>query len=330
MSDRDAFGNPILPAGAPHSGGWHPPVAPPATPPAPRQSEPPAGKSAVPHEPPVTHSAAPDEPPTAPPHAHPNPVPEPRTLLRRLAAPLIFLLALLSKLKGVLLVLAKLKFLTSAASMLVSIVAYASIWGWQFGVGFVALLFVHEMGHVIQLRREGLEASAPMFIPFMGAVVWAKSLGDNAVAEARVALAGPILGSLGAAACLAIYLAGGSELFRALAFTGFFLNLFNLLPVSPLDGGRAAAAISPWMWLLGVFGVAVLVFTHPNPILILIAFVAIWQTYHRFKAFREGGEEAKAYYAIGARARTITTLVYFGLVLVLAVAMYYTHLERTL
>ena len=118
--------------------------------------------------------------------------------------------------------------------MLVSVAAYALIWGWKFAVGFVALLFVHEMGHVIQLRREGIQASAPVFIPFLGAVVWAKSLGDDAAAEARVGLAGPILGSLGALACWIAGEALDSDLLVALAFTGFFLNLFNLLPVTPL------------------------------------------------------------------------------------------------
>jgi Zn-dependent protease len=260
----------------------------------------------------------------------PNPVPEPKSWIAKLAAPLVLLVALGSKLKVVLLALTKIKFLGSAGSMLVSIAAYGAIWGWKFGVGFVLLLFVHEMGHVIQLRREGLESSAPMFIPFMGAVVWAKSLGDDAAAEARVALAGPIVGSLGAAASAGIYGLTGNELFLALAFTGFFLNLFNLLPVSPLDGGRTVTAISPWMWLLGVFGMTALVLTFPNPILILIAAVAIWQTYTRFKEFREGGEAAQAYYAISTRARILTAVVYFGLIITLAVAMYYSHLERTL
>ena len=107
------------------------------------------------------------------------------------------------------------------------------------------------MGHVLQLRREGIEASAPMFIPFLGAVIWAKSLGDNAAAEARVGLAGPILGSLGAAALIPVADATGNDLFTALAFTGFFLNLFNLLPVRaarrrPRDGGAVA-----WMWFVG-------------------------------------------------------------------------------
>src|ERR671932_316148 len=99
--------------------------------------------------------------------------------------------------------------------MLVSVGAYSLIWGWKFAVGFVALLFVHEMGHVIQLRREGIKASAPVFIPFMGADFWSKSLGDNALAEARVGLAGPILGSLGAAACIPLALATGSDFWKA-------------------------------------------------------------------------------------------------------------------
>ena len=86
------------------------------------------------------------------------------------------------------------------------------IWGWKFALGFVVLLFVHEMGHVIQLRREGVKASAPVFIPFFGAAVWAKSLGDDALAEARVGLAGPVLGTIGAAACLPIAERDGQRL----------------------------------------------------------------------------------------------------------------------
>src|SRR4051794_11433118 len=114
-----------------------------------------------------------------------------------IAGALALIVSLGSKLKAVLLLLPKLKLLTTSGSMLVSIAAYALIWGWQFAVGFVLLIFVHEMGHVIQLRREGVPASAPMFIPFLGAVVGMKRLPDDAAAEARVGLAGPILGSVG-------------------------------------------------------------------------------------------------------------------------------------
>src|SRR5436305_7345002 len=115
--------------------------------------------------------------------------------------------------------------------MLVSIAAYAWLWGFPFAVGFVVLLLVHEMGHVIQLRREGIKASAPMFVPFLGAVIAAKSMGRDAGAEARVGLAGPVLGSMATLVPLAIWLATGSEFWRALAYVGFLINLFNLLPV---------------------------------------------------------------------------------------------------
>jgi Zn-dependent protease len=254
-----------------------------------------------------------------------------RGLLGRLLAPLVALIAFLSKIKVVLLALAKVKFLVTSGSMLVSIVAYASIWGWKFGVGFVVLLFVHEYGHVIQLRREGVkDVGAPVFIPFLGALIWAKTLGGNAAAEARVGLAGPILGSIGAAACVVLYAVTGNDLFRALAFTGFFLNLFNLLPVSPLDGGRAAAALSPWVWLVGVFAMVVLVLTLPNPIIVLIALVAIYQTYQRFRQFRSGDEAVRKYYAIPSRDRIIIAATYLALIVVLVLAMDATHLDRNL
>ena len=90
-----------------------------------------------------------------------------------------------------------------------------------------------------------------MFIPFMGALITSKSLGENALAEARVGLAGPILGSLAAAAVAVVGELTGSEMLIALAYVGFLVNLFNLLPVVPLDGGRAMAAMAPWMWFVG-------------------------------------------------------------------------------
>src|SRR5207247_2493778 len=171
------------------------------------------------------------------------------TLRNRIGGAVAALAVLLGKFKGVLLLLPKLKILTTSGSMLVSVAAYALIWGWRFAAGFVALIFIHEIGHVIQLRREGIKATAPMFIPFLGAYVGMKELPKDAAAEARVGLAGPVLGSLGALIPLAIWQATGNEFWQALAFVGFFLNLFNLLPVLPLDGGRAMSALTPWMWI---------------------------------------------------------------------------------
>jgi Zn-dependent protease len=157
-----------------------------------------------------------------------------------------------------------------------------------------------------------------------------KEMPKNAAAEARVGLAGPVLGSLGALAVLGLYGLTGNELFKALAFVGFFLNLFNLLPVGFLDGARAAAALSPWVWLLGVFGMVVLVLMWPNPIIILIAVLAIWETYRRFKQFRSGDPAIRAYYSIARRDRILIATTYLVLIVALVLAMDATHLERDL
>jgi Zn-dependent protease len=288
--------------------------------------------------PPSTPTPAPTPEPEWGHERAPAPAPPPprrtQSRLRRIFAPVIALGAVLAKtagsLKVLLLAIPKLKLLTTSGSMLVSIAAYSLIWGWTFALGFVVLLFVHEMGHVIQLRREGIKASAPMFIPFLGAVVSAKSLGDDAAAEARVGLAGPVLGTVGAAACAGIWQLTGNEFWQALAFTGFFLNLFNLLPVVPLDGGRAMAAMTPWMWFLGLGAMVAVAIAFPNPIIILIALFAGYETWRRWQALRAGGERALRYYRVSPNARLAVGTVYIGLVLLLVLGMDVTHLARTL
>jgi len=233
-----------------------------------------------------------------------------------------------AKAKVLLLALPKLKLFTTSASMLVSIVAYQLLFGWAFSVGFVLLLLVHEMGHVFQLRREGVEASAPMFIPFLGAVISAKSLGDDAAAEARVGLAGPILGTIGTLIPLGIWLATGEDLWRALAYMGFLLNLFNLLPVLPLDGGRAMAALSPWVWFAGFAGLIVLTFFFPNPILLLVILFGGIESWRRWKA--RHSPESVAFHDIPTRTRVGVAVVYLGLAAMLAVGVSETFFERSL
>jgi Zn-dependent protease len=230
-------------------------------------------------------------------------------------------------LKALLFALPNLKLFVTAGTALVSVAAYSIFFGWWFAVGFVVLLFVHEMGHVIALRREGIKASAPMFIPFMGAVIVSRSLGDNALSEARVGLAGPILGSLGAAAVAAVGALTDSSLLLALAYFGFFINLFNLLPVVPLDGGRAAAAMSPWMWFAG-FGVLVaLAFLNPgNPILLIIVVFAGIQTWHRWQQRKTRSLEQAAYYRVAPRHRLMVAGVYVGLIVLLVFGMNETHI----
>ena len=279
-------------------------------------------------------------PPQWLPPLSPQPVPEPprpapppprRTGLKRFTAPLFFgLLALLKWGKAILLFLPKAKVLTTSGSMLVSVAAYALIWGWSFAGGFVALLFIHELGHYIQLRREGVKPSGMVFIPFVGAVVGARSLGGSALAEARVGLAGPILGSLATAALLPVAAATDDDFWRALAFTGFFLNLFNLAPVVPLDGGRAMAAMAPWMWFAGFGAMVLLAFLWPNPILILIVLLAAFETYRRWKHRKEPLDGNADYYKVAPRHRLAVAAVYIGLIALLALGMDATFVERTL
>jgi Zn-dependent protease len=244
-------------------------------------------------------------------------------LLRKLFAPIIALAFLLIKFGGFLL---KFKVVTTGASMLVSIAAYAWLWGLPFAIGFVLLIFVHELGHVIELRRQGVPASAPLFIPFLGAVIGMKQLPDDAWKEARVALAGPIVGSVGAAVCWAAGEAADSDLLIALAFVGFFLNLFNLIPIVPLDGGRAAAALHPVFWFLGLLLMVGLVVVAPNPILVLIVVLGALDLWRRWRERGEAGD----YYRLPAWQRATVGVVYLGLAAVLALSMSATYVERDL
>ncbi len=258
-----------------------------------------------------------------------SPIKQPLTLrdvLRKLWAPIAAVGLLFWKLKFIFAAVFKFKLFTVAGSMIVSIGAYALLWGWQFAVGFVLLLLVHEMGHVLEAKRQGLPVSAPMFIPFLGALITLKKLPDNAWAEAKVAIAGPILGSLGAAAVWGVGEAIDSELLVGLAFTGFFLNLFNLAPISPLDGGRIVAAIHPVLWIIGLAVLLGLVIVAPNPILILILVLGAFESWRRWKQRRH--PEGEAYYRVTPSQRVITGVSYIALAGLLALAMSATFVER--
>ena len=248
--------------------------------------------------------------------------PEPgwKSFLRKLWAPIVGIGAFLAKFGFVLL---KFKFLFS---MFVSAAVYVWIGGWWFGIGLVVLLFVHEMGHVFEARHQGLPVSAPMFIPFLGALITLKEMPHDAWREARIGIAGPLLGSAGAAVIYLAALAYDSQHLKALAFLGFFINLFNLLPVSPLDGGRIVAAIHPALWLFGVLGLLGLVILRPNPILILILLVAANETWHRWKMRRL--PEVQAYYKVEPHRRLLMGLLYFGLAALLVLGMHATHVPR--
>src|SRR5262245_28427250 len=212
--------------------------------------------------------------------------------------------------------------------MLVSVAAYALFWGWRFALGFVLLLLVHELGHVLELRRQGVPATAPLFIPFLGAVVGMKQMPKDAWREAQVALAGPILGTLGAAVTWGLGEALDSELLVALAYVGFLLNLFNLLPVVPLDGGRAIAAIHPALWAVGLAALVALTIVAPNPIMLIVLVLGGLELWRRWR--ERGTPDAAAYYRILPWQRTVVGVTYVGLAALLALGMSATFVERSL
>jgi Zn-dependent protease len=251
-----------------------------------------------------------------------------RELGRKLWAPLAAVGLVVWKLKAVGLAAFKLKIFATSGSMLVSIGAYSLLWGWRFAVGFVALLLVHELGHVLELRRQGVPATAPLFIPFLGAVVGMKKLPEDAWREARVALAGPLLGSAAAAVCWAAGAALGSELLVGLAFVGFFLNLFNLLPVVPLDGGRAMAAVHPAFWAVGLALLLALLVIAPNPILLIVLVLGGVELWRRWQGRNDPA--ASSYYRVRPWQRAVVGFTYVALAAALVLAMQATFVERSI
>ena len=236
------------------------------------------------------------------------------SLFKRLAAPLAALVFLLVKFKGLLLLLLKVKFIGTALTMLLSIGAYALLFPVWFAVGIVVLIWVHEMGHVLQLKREGIKASAPMFIPFLGAFVAMKEMPKNALAEARVGLAGPVLGTLGSLAALGLYWGTQEPVFLGLAFFNSIINLFNLAPILPLDGGRAVGAMSPLFWVLGLGVMAAMFFV--APIMLFVVVLGLPELWRRWKT--RNTPEGQAYNKIELRYRVMVGAAYVGLIVVLS------------
>lgn len=215
------------------------------------------------------------------------------------------------------------KLLGTGGTMLLSMLAYAWVFGWKYAVGFVLLIFVHEMGHYLAARRRGLAVGTPTFVPFVGAWIEMKDLPHDVETEAFVGFAGPLAGTAAAMVCyLLARSGGGSELLLALAYSGCMLNLFNLLPIAPLDGGRITAVISPKVWLAGVPLLAALFFYRPSPMLILVAILA----YPQVKAALSGElQQPAAYYDVAAGTRLNYAVMYLGLAAFLAIMSYDLH-----
>lgn len=208
--------------------------------------------------------------------------------------------------------------MSTAASMLVSLAFYVLAFGFKFAIGFTILLLVHELGHVLASRIVGLRTSGPTFIPFIGAVISLNRAPVNAKMTANIAIGGPAAGTLSALVCLAFYLWSDNMLMLVLAYTACLLNLFNLIPCSPLDGERIAAAISPRLWWIGSLVIGI-VFLYTYNILVLIIFlfslVALW---------RGEEDQDERYYHLSAAQRLTVAWWYFGLLTVLALTTLYT------
>lgn len=280
--------------------------------------------------PPVIQQPWPSEPP---PLVNPAEPPEPpregkfKKWLGSLGVIGILLLKFGAKLKFIILPLIKFFpiLLKTGGTMILSIGAYAMVWGWWFAIGFVLLILIHECGHLLAARKCGLKVGVPVFIPFMGALIALKEAPRNAWIEAQVGIGGPLLGTLGAVCCELIYLATANPMFRALAYTGFFLNLFNLAPFGFLDGGRIVTALSPWLWLVGLVIVVGLLIVHPSVILFLIL---IFSAPRLFTLFRRRSEAEQRYYEVTSGQRWTMAALYFGLIAFLALGMQFTHLPH--
>ena len=216
------------------------------------------------------------------------------------------------------------KVLLTGGTMILSVFAYALIYGIWYAVGFVLLIFVHEMGHFLAARQRGLNVGWPTFIPFVGAWIELKDQPHDVETEAWIGLAGPLLGSIGALACYYAWKVTDAPLMLALAYAGFFINLFNLIPVSPFDGGRITAIISPRVWLAGVPILIGLFFWHPSPILILMAILAAPQVWKAFK-FDPEAPANQAYYSVAPAKRLEYATYYLALAAFLALISYETH-----
>src|ERR1700676_1266253 len=227
----------------------------------------------------------------------------------------------LAKLKF--LVLPLLKFLPlllkSGGTMLLMIWIYARIWGWKFAVGFVLLLLVHECGHLIVAKKFGLKVGAPVFIPFMGAFIALKDAPRNAWIEACVGIGGPMLGSLGALLCNSLGEIFNAPIFLALAWFGYFLNLFNLTPVGMLDGGRIVSAMSRWLWIPGFAVLVWFGWKYPNFIVWLMIFLSLPRI---ISLFRKCTAEEKRYYEVTPAQRWTMSILYFGLSVTLVFGMH--------
>jgi Zn-dependent protease len=232
--------------------------------------------------PPPSFPVTSDIPPESPYHSSPAPVTRRNGgLLGGLAALLIGAFAYG---KYALLLIFKIPALATLGSALLSVVAY-SFWGgpW-FAVGLVLMIFVHEMGHVVEIRRQGMAATAPIFIPFFGAAIFQRSHAQSPMRQAQIGIAGPIAGTIGATAALVLYGSTHWTVLLGWAYLGFLINLFNMIPFGMLDGGWILAPVSKWIQVAGLAVLGYLFLTGLiSPLVLIIVVLGIPVVIQRFR-----------------------------------------------
>jgi Zn-dependent protease len=251
-----------------------------------------------------------------------------RRFVPRVLSGLLLLVALAAlKLKGLLLLLFEkvrvlivnpfegfgaTQYAVAGASMIVTVAAYATKFRLGLVIGFVVITLIHEIGHAVVIRAKGLRAGFMVFIPFIGGAVTLKDQPRSAYDDAQIGLAGPIAGTLASLVSLQIYKWTESPLYLLIAATGFILNLINLLPIGLLDGGRISAAVTKWMWVFGGGFLLYKVIKQPNPLLIVILILALFQVYASIVR-----EKEDKFYDVTAAQRAGVAIAYFSLVIFL-------------
>jgi Zn-dependent protease len=223
-----------------------------------------------------------------------------------------------------------LKFGVAGFSAFVSIFFYSLIFGWTFAIGIVASLFLHEMGHAVVMKLKGIPVGGLIFIPMLGAAVTMRQVPHNAKDEAEVAIAGPLAGAIAASICLWLGYQHPASLWAPLAYFGFFINLFNLIPIVPFDGGRVLAAVDRRVWLLGFLALlGYLIWTWINctfnSFLLIFVFLAAMQLWSRGLRVNNDDVRMRAYYSVPLSSRISITVLYFGLAAILFLGMTMAH-----
>ena len=246
-----------------------------------RNPFPPQGGDSLPPPPPVFPVTS-DIPPESPHHTSTAPAAKRnRGLFGGLGA---LLVAALAYSKYALLILVKIPFLLTAGTALVSVAAYSFLGGPWFAIGLVSMIFVHEMGHVIEIRRQGMHATAPIFIPFLGAAIFQRSHAQSPMRQAQIGIAGPIAGTIGATVALLMYNETHWVVLLTWAYYGFLINLFNMIPFGMLDGGWILAPTSKWVQVAGLAFLAILWITQTiSPLVIIILVLGLPMVWQRFR-----------------------------------------------